>query len=263
MVDRFNSNDPFSVFSSYPDPDLTRVSTGTGSSASTGKVPLVLDPAEDRPVVFSLTKDAGSTSSWNDYQVLWACSNNGVPLSASEMTVSADGLSVEVGAQFSDGVVCLAAVDANPALVSGFSVKKSADPVSNTSVARGDEVTYSVVAENTGQTVLENVTVTDDLAVGANVVLTYKVKVKTDAAYGSTLLNKVVAGGNDPSGKEVPSNCAQGVEAECMTMHRLAEPGSLAVTGAATSPLFSAGPILIFLAALLFLSKRREVLSSR
>ncbi|WP_244304797.1 DUF11 domain-containing protein [Leucobacter viscericola] len=149
-------------------------------------------------------------------------------------------------------VVFDATVLAEP--VPGLHVVKTADPVSGTSVARGDTVTYSVVAENTGETPLRLVTVTDDLAgvlddadlvagsltssagaaptvsgntlswtgnlaVGEKVTLSYKVKVKTDSIAAATLVNHVVAAGEVPGGPKVPSNCVDGTEAECTTTH--------------------------------------------
>ncbi|QIM17826.1 DUF11 domain-containing protein [Leucobacter coleopterorum] len=139
-------------------------------------------------------------------------------------------------------------------LTPGLKVSKSADPVSGTAVKRGDTVTYSVVAENTGETALENVKVTDDLsdvfddadivsgsltasagaapsvsgntllwsgdlAQGAKVTLTYQVKVKTDSIAAATLLNHVVGAGEVPGGPEVPSNCVDGTEPGCTTTH--------------------------------------------
>jgi uncharacterized repeat protein (TIGR01451 family)/fimbrial isopeptide formation D2 family protein/LPXTG-motif cell wall-anchored protein len=251
VTDRANPNDSFSVSSSYPDDADTRSSTGTGADASTGKLPLVLGPTEANPVTFNLSKDANSPSSWANYKVSWACTNNGVAIPANELTTSPDGLSVTANVKFSDGVVCRATVESlNP----GLEVKKTADPASGTAVKRGDTVTYTVVAENTGETALENVNVTDDLtgvfddadlvsgsltattgaaptvsgdtlswtgnlAVGASVTLSYQVKVKTDSVTAATLINKVIATGTVPGGPEVPSNCVEGTEVDCTTTH--------------------------------------------
>ncbi|QIK63723.1 DUF11 domain-containing protein [Leucobacter viscericola] len=144
------------------------------------------------------------------------------------------------------------------ALTPGLRVVKSADPASGTTVARGDKITYSVVAENTGETPLKNVDVTDDLtgvfddadlvpgslasssgdaptvsgnklawtgdlAVGAKVTLTYQVAVHDTAPRDAVLLNHVVAVGDDPDGEEVPSNCVDGTEPDCTTTHPLAD----------------------------------------
>ncbi len=142
------------------------------------------------------------------------------------------------------------------ALVPGLAVKKSADPASGSTVVRGSEVTYTVVASNTGETDLTGVTVTDNLAdvlddadlvagsltasagavptvsgstlswtgniaQGAKVTLTYKVKVKTDFSSAATLVNTIVGKGTAPGGSEVPSNCVTGVEVDCTTTHEV------------------------------------------
>ncbi|MFE2771132.1 DUF7927 domain-containing protein [Microbacterium resistens] len=48
--------------------------------------------------------------------------------------------------------------------VPAFAFAKSSDPVSGSVVAPGDEITYTLTAENTGDTRLDPVTVTDDLS---------------------------------------------------------------------------------------------------
>ncbi|GAB3600225.1 DUF7927 domain-containing protein [Microbacterium tumbae] len=52
----------------------------------------------------------------------------------------------------------------NPVNVPGFSVSKSADPASGSSVDPGSVITYTVTGVNTGETVLDPVTIADDLS---------------------------------------------------------------------------------------------------
>ncbi len=140
------------------------------------------------------------------------------------------------------------------ALTPGLIVSKSADPVSGTEIKRGSTVTYTVTAENTGQTALSNTTITDDLsdvldnadmvsgslkssvgnapelngsilswvgdlAAGQKVELSYAVKVKSDFSQIATLLNTVTAVGTAPGNITVPSNCVTGSEPGCTTTH--------------------------------------------
>jgi len=111
-------------------------------------------------------------------------------------------------------------------LVPGFEVAKTADPVSGTAVKGGDTITYRITATNTGATVLDPVNITDDLsgvltharlvgqpqasqgtailsgahltwtgslAVGAELTITYQVRVKADVKAGSLIRNTVTS----------------------------------------------------------------------
>ena len=142
-------------------------------------------------------------------------------------------------------------------------MKKSADPVSGSLVNPGQTITYSVVATNTGNTDLTNVTVKDDLAavlnhsayvtgsetasVGAaptvsgttltwtgdlpvdgTVTLTYQVTVNDDVTSADVLVNHVTGEGtnpNNPDNPNVPSNCVTGSEEDCTTTHTPGIPG--------------------------------------
>ncbi|UPL15697.1 DUF11 domain-containing protein [Microbacterium galbinum] len=117
--------------------------------------------------------------------------------------------------------------------VPGFELTKVSDPVSGTAVAAGDTITYTVTGTNTGATVLDPVTITDDLsqvlnnatltgtptasqgaapavtgttltwngtlAVGASVTLTYTVTLNDDVPAG-TIINNVAEGSATPPG---------------------------------------------------------------
>ncbi|RIJ69839.1 DUF11 domain-containing protein [Nakamurella silvestris] len=110
--------------------------------------------------------------------------------------------------------------------VPGFTVVKSADPASGTAVEAGDTINYTITATNTGATVLDPVNITDDLsgvlahtwlvgqpkasqgraalsgarltwtgslAVGAELTITYQVRVKADVTGGSVVRNTVTS----------------------------------------------------------------------
>ncbi|MFK4788716.1 isopeptide-forming domain-containing fimbrial protein, partial [Microbacterium sp. ZW T5_56] len=156
-----------------------------------------------------------------------------------------------------DIAVALAAADDpdcstthTPTPTPGLHIVKTSDPASGSTVTAGQDVTYSVVASNTGNTVLTGVTVTDDLSdvldnatfvvgsenaslgstptlsgttltwtgdlpVGATVTIRYTVKVKADVV-ATDVLRNVVTGGTP----ETPSNCVEGTgDPECSTDH--------------------------------------------
>ncbi|KAB1886566.1 DUF11 domain-containing protein [Microbacterium maritypicum] len=122
-----------------------------------------------------------------------------------------------------------AAVPAEP----GFTLTKTSDPVSGSAVAGGDTITYTVTGTNTGSTVLDPVTITDDLSdvlnnatltgtptasvgaapvltgddlawtgslpVGGSVTLTYTVTLDANVPAG-TVINNVASGSATPPG---------------------------------------------------------------
>ncbi|WP_409529187.1 isopeptide-forming domain-containing fimbrial protein [Rhodococcus erythropolis] len=130
----------------------------------------------------------------------------------------------------------------HPVKVPGFTVAKTADPVSGTNVAAGQTITYSVTGANTGNTTLDPVVLTDDLSkvldnavlvdgslkatvdgvdataptlegttlswtgaleAGKSVVLTYQVKINDGVAGGVLVNNKVTGTAKPPTGPEI------------------------------------------------------------
>ncbi|SUE10089.1 membrane protein [Rhodococcus erythropolis] len=130
----------------------------------------------------------------------------------------------------------------HPVKVPGFTVAKTADPVSGTNVAAGQTITYTVTGANTGNTTLDPVVLTDDLSkvldnaalvdgslkatvdgvdataptlegttlswtgaleAGKSVVLTYQVKVNDGVAGGVLINNKVTGTAKPPTGPEI------------------------------------------------------------
>lgn len=116
--------------------------------------------------------------------------------------------------------------------VAGFTLAKTSEPVSGSTVSPGDTITYTVTGTNTGATDLDPVVITDDLSgvlnnatavgtptsstgaapvltgstltwngvlpVGGSVELSYQVVVNADAAPGITLNNRVVGSATPP-----------------------------------------------------------------
>ncbi|MFD6511490.1 isopeptide-forming domain-containing fimbrial protein, partial [Rhodococcus sp. NPDC060176] len=130
----------------------------------------------------------------------------------------------------------------HPVQVPGFTVAKTADPVSGTNVAAGQTITYTVTGSNTGNTILDPVVLTDDLSkvldnaalvdgslkavvdgvdataptlsgttlswsgalqAGKSVVLTYQVKINAGVAGGTLINNKVTGTAKPPTGPEI------------------------------------------------------------
>ncbi|MET8314058.1 isopeptide-forming domain-containing fimbrial protein [Rhodococcus erythropolis] len=130
----------------------------------------------------------------------------------------------------------------HPVKVPGFTVAKTADPVSGTNVAAGQTITYTVTGANTGNTTLDPVVLTDDLSkvldnaalvdgslkatvdgvdataptlegttlswtgaleAGKSVVLTYQVKINDGVAGGVLVNNKVTGTAKPPTGPEI------------------------------------------------------------
>ena len=137
----------------------------------------------------------------------------------------------------------------NPSLT----VSKTSSPASGSSVTAGQTVTYTVTANNSGDTPLDNVTLTDDLSgvlakatlsgtptasvspaptisgntltwtgsldVGASVTLTYKVKINAGVTKADTMTNKVIGQATDGNDGQTPAatNCATGTEPGCFS----------------------------------------------
>ncbi|MGW6655719.1 DUF7927 domain-containing protein, partial [Rhodococcus sp. NPDC055024] len=124
----------------------------------------------------------------------------------------------------------------------GFTLTKTADPASGSTVQAGDTITYTVTGANTGKTALTPATITDDLSAvlnnaavvpgslkatvdgapvaaptlsgntlswsanlqaGKSVVLTYEVKVYAGVAAGTVLNNKVTGTAKPPTGPDI------------------------------------------------------------
>ncbi|WP_234552180.1 DUF7927 domain-containing protein [Rhodococcus qingshengii] len=124
----------------------------------------------------------------------------------------------------------------------GFTLTKTADPVSGSTVQAGDTITYTVTGANTGKTALTPATIKDDLSAvlnnaavvpgslkatidgapvaaptlsgstlswsanlpaGKSVVLTYQVKVNAGVVAGTVLNNKVTGTAKPPTGPDI------------------------------------------------------------
>lgn len=110
---------------------------------------------------FSLSESAAGTTDLDRYAASLSCvqlntdgSTTPVPVSASnEVTQPRGQLGTEVECSF-----------VNAALDPALDLRKISDPANGTPVAAGQTITYTVEAENTGNTVLDPVVIADDLS---------------------------------------------------------------------------------------------------
>ncbi len=97
----------------------------------------------------------------------------------------------------------------------------------------GAVISYTVVTSTT-------LTWNGTIAPGARLTLGYQVAVLNTGASG-TLINRVVASGETPSGAAVLSTCSLGTETNCYTLHAFAPAAVIATPGAETPPAHDAG----------------------
>ncbi|MFS2242850.1 isopeptide-forming domain-containing fimbrial protein [Microbacterium sp. OR16] len=108
---------------------------------------------------FTLTESAVGTTDLDRYDASLTCeqvSDRGtvrIPVSGNTVTQPSGPLGTDVVCTYT-----------NAKLTPDLALRKSADPASGTAVVAGQTITYTVEAENTGNTVLDPVRVTDDLA---------------------------------------------------------------------------------------------------
>lgn len=181
----------------------------------------------------------------------------------------------------------------NPVAAPGFTLAKTADPVTGTAVEPGQTITYTVTGTNTGNTVLDPVIITDDLSgvlphaslvsgslassrgerptlsgtvlswkgqlpVGASVVLTYKVKVDSGLGQGTVVENRV-------HGTATPPGTGPITPPDVVTHHPVAPEGNrpappqLAFTGADVGvlPWVGLGLLVVGVVTLLMARRRR------
>ena len=256
VTDRVAANDNFVVSTNYANSGtvIGAPASTSGTNAASTTPETILAAQNGTLVRFQEQMAAGSTSTLGDYTKSWKCTRNGAAVPDNQITSVNNGAGVDVIVQIGDDVNCAVTNTAqSPKLV----VAKSSNPASGSVVNPGQTVAYTVVASNTGNTPLTNVTVRDDLsgvlahaeyvngsaqatvgaaptvsgndlawtgnlAVGQSVTLTYRVTVDQDATPADVLVNHVTGTGtnpNNPDHPNVPSNCVTGSEQDCTTTH--------------------------------------------
>lgn len=185
---------------------------------------------------FTLSESASGTTQLDRYASSLACEEL-TPTGTKPVTVTGSTV-VQPRGELGTSIEC---AFTNAKLTPALALRKTSDPASGTAVTAGQKITYTVEAQNTGDTVLSPVTVTDDLSAvlthatysddvqtridgtdvssgaaavdgttlawtgslqpGQVVTLTYSVIVNDDVA-GETIANRVTASGTPPGSFE-------------------------------------------------------------
>ena len=110
---------------------------------------------------FRLSESAAGTTDPTRYDESLVCVQVNADGSTSPVAVTADGQVTQPAGPLGTDVTC---TFTNVRLAPDLALRKTSDPADGTAVHAGQRVTYTVEAENTGNTLLDPVTVTDDLS---------------------------------------------------------------------------------------------------
>ncbi len=136
------------------------------SNTTTGDEP-GLQPDYTGPVftnqgdTFSLTEAAAGTADLTGYDTSLVCAQINPDGSTTPVGVSATGEVTQPAGALGTDVTC---TYSNVRLAPGLDLRKTSDPADGTAVEAGQRITYQVAVENTGNTVLDDVEVADDLS---------------------------------------------------------------------------------------------------
>lgn len=157
VVGRVKSSDSFDVSALSPEGStLATASTGPANTATTGEI-TVLPLSTGASYTLSEASTAASGTRQADYSRSWACTNNGV----SEPSLpSGSGPSVSVSPQVGDFIACTVT---NTQLPADLSVQKSA---SAEFASAGEQITYTLLAENHGPSSADSTKLKDTLPAG-------------------------------------------------------------------------------------------------
>lgn len=142
----------------YQESETTATTTGNASGVQPDYAGPVFTNQGD---TFSLAETAAGSTDLSRYDASLVCeqinpdgSTTPVPVTtANQVTQPAGALGTDVTCTFS-----------NARLIPGLELRKTSDPLDGTAVQAGQEITYTVEAENTGNTTLDPVEVADDLS---------------------------------------------------------------------------------------------------
>lgn len=157
VVGRVKSSDSFDVSAISPEGStLASASTGPANTATTGEV-TVLPLSSGASYTLSEAPTAASGTRQADYSRSWACTNNGV---AEPSLPSGSGPSVSVSPQVGDFIACTVT---NTQLPADLSVQKTA---STELASAGEQITYTLLAENHGPSSADSTKLKDTLPAG-------------------------------------------------------------------------------------------------
>ncbi|WP_235201493.1 DUF7927 domain-containing protein [Microbacterium sp. CH12i] len=109
---------------------------------------------------FSLSESASGTTDLDRYAASLVCVQLNSDGSTTPVSVNASNQVTQPQGNLGTEVVC---TFTNDKLTPALDLRKTADPANGTAVTAGQTITYTVEAENTGNTLLNPVTVSDDL----------------------------------------------------------------------------------------------------
>ncbi|MBK0420102.1 isopeptide-forming domain-containing fimbrial protein [Leucobacter sp. CSA1] len=162
IVDRFESGDQFTLDIDGDTIDDDRSATTTG--AMTGLQPVIAGPVfVEAGETYTVSETAAGGADLADYDSSISCVDSG----GAPVATTGSGPSWDVVFPTSDrgeNVICTITNDAHEAAVPGLDLRKTSDPANGSSVEAGDTITYTVEAENTGNTALDPVEIADDLS---------------------------------------------------------------------------------------------------
>lgn len=124
---------------------------------------------------FQLSESPAGTTDPARYDASLVCVQVNPDGSTTPVAVTADGQVTQPSGPLGTDVTC---TYTNLRLAPGLALRKTSDPANGTAVTAGQRVTYTVEAENTGNTRLDPVTVSDDLS-GVRAFATYQGDVAT------------------------------------------------------------------------------------
>ncbi|MEI3844517.1 MULTISPECIES: isopeptide-forming domain-containing fimbrial protein [unclassified Microbacterium] len=254
VAGRFAPNDQFTV--TVTGPGITGGNTATTAGSTTGPQDAQAGPVFATPgATYTVTETGAGSTQLSSYTATVVCversSGNDIPVTAAGAGRWTFTYPQPVG-DLTGNVLCTVR---NTPLQAGYTVAKSADPASGTTVEAGDTITYTVTGTNTGETRLDPANLRDDLsrllpfadynddavatiggvpagavnrdgntiawsgalAVGQSVNVTYSVTVRPEGA-GQTLQNTASGDATPPGGVRI-------VPPPAGTTHPVALPG--------------------------------------
>nr|WP_201470353.1 isopeptide-forming domain-containing fimbrial protein [Microbacterium hydrocarbonoxydans] len=110
---------------------------------------------------FDLAEAAAGSADPAGYDTSLVCEQINGDGSVTPVAVSATGQVTQPAGPLGTDVTC---VYSNVRLAPGLDLRKTSDPADGTAVGAGQRITYQVAVENTGNTVLDDVEVADDLS---------------------------------------------------------------------------------------------------
>ncbi|MGK3950682.1 beta strand repeat-containing protein, partial [Microbacterium sp. K2] len=110
---------------------------------------------------FGLSEAAAGSADLTGYDASLVCEQVNPDGSTTPVAVTATGEVTQPAGALGTDVTC---TYSNVRLAPGLDLRKTSDPVNGTAVQAGQRITYQVAVENTGNTVLDDVEVADDLS---------------------------------------------------------------------------------------------------